>query len=67
MIRRTTSAAAYRSADAAVGGSVTLVLDSSGAGTRLTFEQSGFPDGQREHLDGGWSKMYWEPLRKYLS
>jgi hypothetical protein len=46
---------------------VRFELVGEGAGTRLTFDQSGFPDGQREHLDEGWPKMYWEPLRKYLS
>jgi activator of HSP90 ATPase len=46
---------------------VRFELAGEGAGTKLTFDQSGFPDGQREHLDGGWHKMYWEPLRKYLS
>jgi activator of HSP90 ATPase len=46
---------------------VRFELVEEGAGTKLTFDQSGFPEGQREHLDGGWSKMYWEPLRKYLS
>jgi uncharacterized protein YndB with AHSA1/START domain len=36
-------------------------------GTRLILEHSGFPEGNRTHLDGGWPKMYWEPLKKYLS
>lgn len=45
---------------------VRFELTGQGAGTQLTFDHSGFPDGQREHLDGGWHKMYWEPLRKYL-
>jgi len=35
--------------------------------TRIIFDHSGFPEGNREHLDQGWHKMYWEPLRKYLS
>lgn len=46
---------------------VRFEMTGQGAGTKLTFDHSGFPDGQREHLDGGWHKMYWEPLRKYLS
>jgi len=41
-------------------------LKKHGEGTRLSLEHSGFPEENRAHLDGGWSKMYWEPLRKYL-
>jgi activator of HSP90 ATPase len=36
-------------------------------GTKLTMTHAGFPSGMREHLDGGWHKMYWEPLKKYLA
>ena len=35
--------------------------------TRLTLDHAGFPDGAGEHLEGGWPKMYWDPLRKYLA
>lgn len=45
---------------------VRFALTAQGSGTRLTSDQAGFLDGQREHLDPGWHKMYWEPLRKYL-
>ncbi len=41
-------------------------LKGQGAGTQLVFDQSGIPAGEREHLDPGWHKMYWEPLKKYL-
>ena len=34
--------------------------------TRLILDQVGFPEDAREHLEGGWHKMYWEPLAKYL-
>lgn len=37
-----------------------------GSGTRLTLNHAGFPDGEEGHLDGGWHKMYWEPLKAYL-
>jgi len=37
------------------------------SGTRLTLDHSGFPDGSGEHLEGGWPKMYWDPLRRYLA
>jgi activator of HSP90 ATPase len=45
---------------------VTFGLEPDGNGTKLVFDQCGFPDADRAHLDGGWHKMYWEPLRRYL-
>jgi len=45
---------------------VRFELKEQGQGTRLILEHSGFPEENREHLDGGWSRMYWEPLKKYL-
>jgi activator of HSP90 ATPase len=41
-------------------------LHADGSGTRLVFDQTGFPADQFEHLAPGWHKMYWEPLKKYL-
>jgi uncharacterized protein YndB with AHSA1/START domain len=41
-------------------------LSSEGGKTRLVFEQDGIPQEAVQHLDGGWARMYWEPLRKYL-
>ena len=32
--------------------------------TKLLFEHSGFPVGQKTHLESGWNEMYWEPLKK---
>ncbi len=51
---------------------VTFDLQAQGSGTRLTMEHKGFPEDMRAHLsgempDGGWSRQYLEPLRKYLS
>jgi activator of HSP90 ATPase len=45
---------------------VRIELKREGSGTRLVLDHSGIPDGMRDHLDGGWQKMYWEPLRKHL-
>ena len=42
-------------------------LQPQGSETRLVFDHSGFPETERDHLDGGWHKMYWEPLKKYLA
>jgi uncharacterized protein YndB with AHSA1/START domain len=39
----------------------------AGTGTKLTMNHAGFPNDMREHLDGGWHKMYWEPLKKFLA
>jgi activator of HSP90 ATPase len=41
-------------------------LSETSGGSSLTFDQDGFPENAREHLEGGWHKMYWEPLTQYL-
>jgi hypothetical protein len=38
-----------------------------GAGTKLVLDHTGFPKSNRDHLEDGWHKMYWEPLKAYLS
>ncbi len=35
--------------------------------TWLTLDQGGVPENEVKHVDGGWEKMYWEPLRQYLA
>jgi uncharacterized protein YndB with AHSA1/START domain len=46
---------------------VKFELVANGDETKLVFDQDGFPEDTREHLEGGWHKMYWEPLAKYLA
>lgn len=46
---------------------VRFELTADGAGTKLTMDHTGFPDGDREHLAAGWTKMYWDPLKKHLA
>jgi activator of HSP90 ATPase len=51
---------------------VTFELQPRGAETQLVMDHVGFPDAMRAHLngeaaEGGWQRMYWEPLRKYLA
>ncbi len=46
---------------------VRFELKEQGSETRLILDHSGFPEGAEEHLEGGWHKMYWEPLRDYLA
>jgi uncharacterized protein YndB with AHSA1/START domain len=44
-----------------------FTLQPQGEGTLLSFDHSGFPENQGEHLEAGWHANYWEPLKKYLS
>lgn len=37
-----------------------------GDGTRVVLDHDALADDQVAHIDGGWTRMYWEPLRKYL-
>jgi uncharacterized protein YndB with AHSA1/START domain len=41
-------------------------LADSAGGSKLTFDHDGFLEPMREHLEAGWHKMYWEPLKKHL-
>ena len=45
---------------------VRFELKAQAGGTRLILDHSDFPEENREHLDAGWPRMYWEPLKKYL-
>ena len=45
---------------------VTFDISESGASSEVSLRQSGFPKEAHEHLEGGWHKMYWEPLKRYL-
>ena len=41
------------------------ITEQDGA-TTIRLEQVGYPEGAGEHLEAGWHKMYWEPLKAYL-
>lgn len=41
-------------------------IDGSDGSTVVTLDQSGFPDDAEPHLEVGWHKMYWSPLRTHL-
>ncbi len=41
-------------------------LSESGDTTTLELTHTGYPDDAAEHLEPGWHKMYWEPLKAYL-
>lgn len=46
---------------------VRFELKAEGDGTKVILDHDALADDQVGHIDGGWAKMYWEPLRKYLS
>ncbi len=46
---------------------VRFELTPEGRGTRLLFDQAGHPEGAQEMLEGGWHKMYWEPMGAILA
>jgi uncharacterized protein YndB with AHSA1/START domain len=46
---------------------VRFELQRQGDDTMLVFDQAGFPADNRDHLESGWHKMYWEPLKTYLA
>ncbi|HYL74892.1 MAG TPA: SRPBCC family protein [Bryobacteraceae bacterium] len=41
-------------------------FEARGSGTRLTFDHTGFPSEEAEHLEIGWQDHYWKALRVYL-
>lgn len=45
---------------------VRFELQPKGDETTLVLDHTGAPEDARPHLDAGWHKMYWEPLRAYL-
>jgi uncharacterized protein YndB with AHSA1/START domain len=45
---------------------VRFELSESGDTTTIDLEQTGHPDDATEHLEPGWHKMYWGPLKAYL-
>jgi activator of HSP90 ATPase len=44
-----------------------FALAPQGSGTLLTFDHTGFPKGEAEHLAQGWIANYWQPLEKLLT
>jgi activator of HSP90 ATPase len=42
-------------------------LKEAGAGTKIIFDHTGFPNGLAAHLADGWDSHYWKPLRSFLS
>lgn len=42
-------------------------LSESGGKTKLVLDHDAVPEDKQAHIDGGWAKMYWEPLKKFLA
>ncbi len=49
-----------------VNSTVRIELQANRDDTTITLTQSDFPDEMTEHLEDGWHKMYWQPLKAYL-
>lgn len=45
---------------------VRFELHADGLKAKLVFDQNGAPEDDVPHLDKGWGKQYWEPLKKHL-
>lgn len=45
---------------------VRLNISESGGTTTLELVHTGYPEGAAEHLEPGWHKKYWDPLKTYL-
>lgn len=41
-------------------------FEESGDMTTITLTHTGYPEDAAEHLEPGWHKMYWGPLKAYL-
>lgn len=46
---------------------VRFELEPAAQGTKVTLTHDATPEEQRPHFDAGWTRMYWEPLAKYLA
>jgi len=45
---------------------VRFELHAEGKGTKLVFDQEGFPDDAKEHLSQGWHSNYWEKIAQHV-
>ena len=45
---------------------VRMELRATGSGTTLTFDHTGFPKGDAQHLADGWHLNYWTPMQKHF-
>ncbi len=45
---------------------VRFELSKDGDGTKVVLDHDAVTEEQVPHLESGWTKMYWDPLRKHL-
>jgi uncharacterized protein YndB with AHSA1/START domain len=45
---------------------VRFELEPSAGGTKVVLDHDALADDQAPHIESGWSRMYWDPLRKHL-
>ena len=45
---------------------VSFSLSEADGFTTIEMEHAGYPSDFGGHLEGGWHKMYWEPLKEYF-
>jgi activator of HSP90 ATPase len=53
--------------DPGLNSTVRFALSANGAGTALAFDHTEFPPEARDELDGGWTAMYWEPMKAFFA
>ncbi|MGP1396164.1 MAG: SRPBCC domain-containing protein [Inquilinaceae bacterium] len=45
---------------------VRFTIGSHGGKTTLVIDQDGYPEAAKDHLEAGWHKMYWDPIKAHL-
>jgi activator of HSP90 ATPase len=65
--RRIVQAWRFKNWEDGVYSIVRFELHENSGGTRLVLDHTGVPAADRDHVDAGWHKMYWEKLRKYFA
>ena len=45
---------------------VRIEIRQNGGTTTVELKHTGYPEDGKEHLDAGWHRMYWQPLRAYV-
>ena len=45
---------------------VRIEIHQTGDATTVELTHTGYPEEGKDHLDAGWHKMYWQPLRAYV-
>jgi uncharacterized protein YndB with AHSA1/START domain len=46
---------------------VKFELKPQGSGALVVLDHTGFPEGDFDGLNSGWSDKYWEPLKKFFA